>query len=93
MENNLIKSKRFVVEKYNLGLTRLNAIELTGSKFVPQVVKLTQPDTISLKSIITLPEPAVRFSHITLPSTSIYTKANLNNTFLNYWQLLKKILS
>lgn len=90
VENNIIKSKRFVVEKYNLGLTRLNAIQLTGSKFVPQVVKLTQPDTISLKSILTLPEPAVRFSHINLPGTSIYTKANLNNTFLNYWQLLKK---
>lgn len=90
VENNIIKSKRFVIEKYNLGLTRLNAIQLTGSKFVPQVVKLTQPDSISLKSILTLPEPAVRFSHITLPGTSIYTKANLNNTFLNYWQLLKK---
>jgi hypothetical protein len=90
VEKNIIKSKRFVVEKYNLGLTRLNAIQLTGSKFVPQVVKLTQPDTISLKSILTLPEPAVRFSHITLPGTSIYTKANLNNTFLNYWKLLKK---
>ena len=90
VENNIIKSKRFVIEKYNLGLTRLNALEITGSKFVPQVIKLTQSDSISLKSILTLPEPAVRFSHITLPGTNIYTKANLNNTFLNYWQLLKK---
>jgi ElaB/YqjD/DUF883 family membrane-anchored ribosome-binding protein len=90
VENNIVKSKRFVVEKYNLGLTRLNALQLTGSKFVPQVIKLTQSDSISLKSLLTLPEPAVRFSHITLPGTNIYTKANLNNTFLNYWQLLKK---
>jgi hypothetical protein len=65
-------------------------LQLTGSKFVPQVVKLTPSDSISLKSILTLPEPAVRFSHITLPGTSIYAKANLNNTFLNYWQLMKK---
>jgi len=90
VENSIVKSKRFVVEKYNLGLTRLNALQLTGSKFVPQVVKLTPSDSISLKSILTLPEPAVRFSHITLPGTSIYAKANLNNTFLNYWQLMKK---
>jgi hypothetical protein len=45
-------------------------------------------NVLEVKSILTLPEPAVRFSHINLPATTIYEKANLNNTFINYWQLL-----
>jgi hypothetical protein len=89
VENDVVKTKRFVIERYNLGLTRLNATQLTGNKMVAQRVRLTQPDTLSLKSFITLPEPALKFSHINLPGTNIMEKANLNNTFLSYWKLLK----
>jgi hypothetical protein len=37
-----------------------------------------------------LPEPAIRFSRINLNNTNILERANLNNTFLNYWELFKK---
>jgi len=89
VENDVVKTKRFVIQRYNLGLTRLNATQLTGNKMVAQRVRLTQPDTLSLKSFVTLPEPALKFSHINLPGTNIMEKANLNNTFLSYWKLLK----
>ena len=89
-QNDIIKMKRFVIQKYNLGLNRLNATQLSGSRMIAESVELTPSDQLSLKSIITLPEPAIRFSRINLPGTNILDRYNLNNVFLNYWQLLKK---
>jgi hypothetical protein len=88
VENDIIKTKRFVIQRYNLGVNRLDATQFTGSKMIAHRVSITQPDILELKSIITLPEPVIRFSHINLPKTSILDKSNLNNTFINYWQLL-----
>ena len=90
VENDIIKTKRFLIQKYNLGLNRLHATQITGSKMVSQLVSLTPPDTIALKSFITLPVQAIQFSRINLPGTNILTRANLNNTFINYSKMLKK---
>ena len=53
-------------------------------------VKVGENDPISINSIITLPEPTVRFSQVNLPGSNLLVKANLNLHFLNYWQLLKQ---
>jgi hypothetical protein len=89
-KNDDIKTRRFLIQKYNLGLSRLEATNFKGSKMISHRVSLTKPDVISLKSIITLPEPTIVFSQISLPSSSIMQKANLNLSFLNYWEILKK---
>lgn len=93
VENDIVKTKKFVIQRYNLGLTRLDVEQMTGKKMISQRVNITPADTIELKSIITLPEPTIRFSHINLPGTNIYEKANLNLTFLNYWELLNESTS
>jgi len=90
VENDIVKTKRFVIQKYNLGLKRLQATQLTGSKMISQQVQLTPPDTLLLKSVFTMPEPVARFSRIHLPGTNIMEKTNLNNIFINYWQILNK---
>ena len=90
VENDMIKMKRFVIQRYNLGLNRLAASQLTGGRMIATRVRLTMPDDMSIKSILTLPEPVVRFSRINLSGTSILDRANLSTTFLNYWQLLKQ---
>jgi hypothetical protein len=87
---NDVKARKFVIQKYNLGLDRLIASSLKGSKMIAQRVKLTNNDTISIKSIMTLPEPTIRFSQINLPGTNLLVRANLNMAFLNYWLLLKQ---
>lgn len=89
-ENDIIKTKKFVIQRYNLGVNRLDATQITGNKMIAHRVNITQPDVLELKSILTLPEPVIRFSHINLPETNILDKANLNNTFINYWQLLNE---
>lgn len=88
--NNMIRNRRFVISKYNLGETKLDITDSTSAKMTTVRVKMTNNDLMSIKSILTLPEPTIRFSKINLPGTDILTKANLNQIFLNYWQLLKK---
>jgi len=88
--NNSLRSKRFIIQKYNLGLTKLDTLESTNSRNTTIRVKMTNPDILSIQSFLTLPEPTIRFSKINLPGSSILDKANLNLIFLNYWQFLKK---
>jgi len=89
-QNESIKTRKFVIQKYNTSLSRLEATQLTASKMVAHRVKIGNSDRLELKSIMTLPEPTIRFSNINLPGSSIMQKANLNTFFLNYWQLLKQ---
>jgi hypothetical protein len=88
-KNDSIKRKRFLITRYNLGLSKLQTTELTSIRMKTKIVPLTSNDLMSVKSILTLQEPVVRFSNITLPSTNIYDKSNLNLHFLNYWQLFR----
>ena len=88
--SNAVRSRRFVISKYNLANSKLDTIDATGANLVTIRTNITSNDIMSLKSIATLPEPAIRFSKINLPGTNILEKANLNLIFLNYWELLKK---
>ena len=88
--NNMIRNKRFVITKYNLGQSKLDITDSTSDKMTTIRVPITKNDTMSIKSILTLPEPTIRFSKINLPGTDVLTRARLNEIFLNYWQLLKK---
>ena len=88
--NNMIRNKRFLISKYNLGATKLDMTDSSSSKMTTIRVKITDNDLMSIKSIMTLPEPTIRFSKINLPATDILTRANLNQIFLNYWEFLKK---
>ena len=83
-------TKRFLLQKYNTGLEKLVASQFTGGRMISKRTQLTEPDDVSIKSIMFLPEPIIRFSKINLPGTTILDRSNLNTNFLNYWQLLKK---
>ena len=87
---NSVKSRRFIITKYNLANSKLNTIDSTGSVLVTLRTNINTNDIMSIKSLITLPEPTIRFSKVNLPGTNILEKSNLNLSFLNYWQMLKK---
>ena len=89
-KNDNVKRRQFVIQKYNLGLSKLHASEMTSSKMVATSTKMTPNDMLAINSMVTLPEPASRFSNIVLPATNIYDKTNLNLHYFNYWQLLRK---
>ena len=90
VSNGSIVSDKFVVERYTSGLTWINELKNNGINKVSNLSNMSYPDILSLKSILTLPEPIVRFSRINLPSTNILERSNLANTFIQYWQLLKQ---
>ena len=89
-KNDTIKRKRFLITRYNLGLSKLQTTELTSIKMKTKLIPMTSNDLMSVKSILTLPEPVVFFSNIHLPSTNIYDKTNLNRNFLHLWQLFRE---
>ena len=85
-----LKTRRFVMQRYNLGLSRLNATSITANRMTADVVPMTPADTLTLKSFVMLPEPTVAYSRINLHTISIMDKSRLNQHHLNYWQLLRK---
>lgn len=87
--NDVVKRKRFLIQKYNLGLQRLQAEDQKDGSVLTKTVSLTPNDTACVTGLLTLPEPAVRFSRVTLPATNVLTKADLNRHFLQYWKLLR----
>jgi len=88
-ETSDIKRRRFVIQEYNLGVSGLDIKKFRGGDTLITRKNLTENDTMVLKSLLFLPEVTVRFARINLPYTNILLKANLNDHFLNYWQLLK----
>jgi len=85
-----LKTRRFVMQRYNLGMTRLNATSISEKRMTADVVPMTPDDTLTLKSFIMLPEPTVAYSRINLHTINIMDKSHLNQHNLNYWQLLRK---
>jgi hypothetical protein len=87
---NNIRSRKFITQQYNTGLTKLEVTSSSSSRMITKLVNLTEPDVMYIKSFLTLPEPVIRFSRINLPGSSILDRATLAEHFINYWQLLKK---
>ena len=85
-----ISRRKFVIQTYNLGLSRLETIETQRKKSYLKRVKLTPNDKITIKSFISLPEPVLRYSHINLPNTNILDKSTLNINNICYWKLLSQ---
>ena len=56
-----------------------------------ELIPLFKSDIIYLRSIVTLPEPVIRYSSVKLPGTNIMTKSNLALIDLPYFSMLKSI--
>ena len=89
VENDRVNKTRFVIDKYNIGLDQLHKDEHNKKK-PPFLIPLTNPDRAAFTGILTLKKPALLYSHINLPNTSILMKAHLGLISFNYWSLLKK---
>jgi hypothetical protein len=89
-KNDDIRRKRFLMQVYSLGQNMLHSTRGKNGDIVISERKVTNNDVLTMKSILTLPEPIVRFSHINLPATNILDKTNLNIHFLSYWRILQK---
>lgn len=93
VEGQHIKERRFVINQYNLGYKRMVMPDTIDKYSLAQQYsskELFPNDNACVQSMITLPEPYLHYSHINLPSTSIYMKTNLNHTPIAYWKFLRE---
>ena len=85
-----INKQQFVIQRYNLGLSKMSEKSLKTGKRIYIRNEMTHNDKMSLKSLIMLPSPVVRFSRIELPMTNIMERANLHNDYFMLFRLLNK---
>ena len=85
-----IKRRKFVIQRYNLGLTHLKEeITKTGRKtYEPE--NMTSNDKLCVKSFLMMPESVYKFSNIDFPTTTILEKAGLHQNYFLLFRLLKQ---
>ena len=89
-KGDVVRRKRFLIQKYDLGLTSTSYQDQKDGLSKPITSKVTNNDKMCVTGVLMLPEPVIRFSQIQLPATSILTKAQLNMHFVRYWNLLNE---
>ena len=90
VKNESLVRKRYLMTKYNLGLSKLETVVEPGSKPYHKQVMATPNNKVFLKSLILLPEEAVRYSRVSLPGSSILLKAALNKQGFKYYKRFNK---
>jgi hypothetical protein len=87
---NALANKQYLIQRYNLGLSTIEKQDLKAGKTVYLRKPMTSNDTMTIKSIMMMPEPIVRFSAIDLPNTNILQKSTLHENFVSAFRLLRK---
>jgi len=85
-----IEQRKFVIQRYNLGLMKKDTVLMKSGKVVYIRNNMTPNDKMTLTSLLILPEPVMQFSRINLPSTNIMTRTNLHENYLSLFRLLKQ---
>jgi len=89
IHNAELSKSRFVMDVYNEGINMLETYYVNNKKFTKQI-KLLPNDFVNIIGFITLPLPIFNFAKINGPYTNICDKANLNNNFISYQEILNK---
>lgn len=77
-------SKRFVIQKYNLGVKTIT--KKSRNEIILKDVVVNE--TIPVHSFISLPKQFIEYGKVRLPETSIYDKVNITNIGWKQWQLI-----
>ena len=96
-----VKRRRFVIQKYNLGLAKVRpsagsaAAESSAAvlKRTTEFANLTPNDRMNIAGFLTFPEPVIYYSRIALPSINILDKSDLNTKNVHYWDMLRQMMS
>ena len=98
-----IKRRRFVIQKYNLGLSKLQLVAGAGRgadeggapvlKRTTEFTSLTPNDRMNITGFMTFPDPVIYYSRITLPSINIMDKSDLNTKQVHYWDMLRQMMT
>ncbi len=109
VEGEEVKRRRFVIQKYNMGLSKVRpaigpgsgsaaaaattAVDVAVLKRTTEFAPLTPNDRINITGFMTFPEPVIYYSRITLPSINILDKSDLNTKHVHYWDMLRQMMT
>ena len=65
-------TKQFIIQRYNLGLSNIEKVDLKAGKSIYLRKPMTQSDNMTIKSVIMMPEPVIRFSTMDLPNILLF---------------------
>lgn len=85
-----IAKRKYVIQRYNMGLTKITEDVLKSGKKVYTRASMTPNDEICLKSLLMLPSPVIKFSTIHLPGTNILDRSTMHENYLMLFRLFKK---
>ena len=104
-----LKRRRFVIQKYNLGLSKLRPAAATGAssnvdgagagastailKRTTEFTNLTPNDRMNITGFMTFPQPVMYYSRIALPSINILDKCDLNAKHVHYWDMMRQMMT
>jgi hypothetical protein len=86
-ENN---SVRFLIQRYNLGISRPESISMKHGKKVYLRKMMMPSDNVHMNSLVFLPESVMHASRAQLPGTNILMKSQLGQAHLQLFRLLNK---
>ena len=81
---------RFVIQRYNLGLTKKDTQLLKSGKTVFVRGQMTPNDNMTVNSFLLLPKAVTQFSKIAQPGTNIATRVSIHQNYLTLFRLLNK---
>jgi transcription termination factor NusB len=87
-DNDAYMRRQYIIQRFNLAESYMAPdISNTGRKvFIRK--NITQNDSLTMKSVVVLPKPVMKFSLIDLPGSSILTKSILSQNYLYLFRLL-----
>lgn len=87
-----IAKRRFITQRYNLGITKMEQRIMKNGKKKFSCVPMTDNNNITIKSFLMLPASVMRYSKVELSNTNIMEKSALSQVpFLLYKLLHKKV--
>ena len=79
---------KYVIQRYNTGLTKKDSQILKSGKTIFIRNNMTPNDEITINSMMFLPKSASKFSKISRPGTDIATRVGLHHNYLSVFRLL-----
>lgn len=85
-----IAKRKYVIQRYNLGLSRITEDIMKSGKKVYTRTNMTPNDSICLKSLVMMPASIIKLSTIYLPGTNILDRATMHDQYMMLFRLFKK---
>lgn len=88
-ETNEVATRRFVLQKYNTGLSKMHQHTMKSGKTIYMRGPMTQSNEAQVKSWTIMPKETVEFSRVDMPGTNIATRVSLSHNWLYYYRMLR----